>query len=123
METQYQRGRIQDESLLYETKKHSGELPIIGVNSFLDPNKNENQLEAGQLIRASKEAKERQIDGCQRFQRRHESEANAALQRLQRVAIAGDNVFEELMTTVKMATLGQITHALYEVGGEYRRMV
>ncbi len=123
METQYQRGRIQDESLLYETKKHSGELPIIGVNSFLDPNKTENQLEAGLLIRASKEAKERQIDGCQRFQRRHESEANAALQRLQRVAIAGDNVFEELMTTVKMATLGQITHALYEVGGEYRRMV
>ncbi len=123
METQYQRGRIQEESLLYETKKHSGELPIIGVNSFLDPNKSENQLEAGQLIRASKEAKERQIDGCQRFQRRHQSEAKDALARLQRVAINGENVFEELMETVKVATLGQITHALYEVGGEYRRMV
>ncbi len=123
METQYQRGRIQDESLLYETRKHSGELPLIGVNTFLDPGKDENSLEAGELIRASKEAKERQIEGCRRFQERHVDDAESACQRLQEVAVSGGNVFEELMETVKVATLGQITHALYEVGGEYRRMV
>jgi methylmalonyl-CoA mutase len=123
METQYQRGRIQDESLLYETRKHSGELPIIGVNTFLDPAKSENRLEAGELIRASKEDKERQIAGCQRFQQRHAGDAEAACLRLRGVAVNGGNLFEELMETVKVATLGQITHALYEVGGEYRRMV
>ena len=123
METQYQRGRIQEESLLYETLKHSGDLPVIGVNTFLDPNKDENVLEAGELIRATKEAKERQIEGCQRFQRRHPEESEAALQRLQAVAVRGGNIFEELMDTVKVATLGQITGALYRVGGEYRRMI
>ncbi len=123
METQYQRGRIQEESLLYETLKHSGELPIVGVNTFLDPNKDENLLEAGELIRATREAKERQIEGCRRFQQRHQAEAPAALKRLQEVAVRGGNIFEELMETVKVATLGQITSALYEVGGEYRRMV
>ncbi len=123
METQYQRGRIQDESLLYETLKHSGELPVIGVNTFLDPNKDENTLEAGELIRATREAKERQITGCQHFQQRNREEAPAALKRLQEVAVRGENIFAELMETVKVATMGQITTALYEVGGEYRRMV
>ena len=101
----------------------TGELPIIGVNTFLDPGKTENQLEAGELIRASKEDKERQIEGCQRFQQRHLDDSESACRRLQQVAIDGGNVFEELMETVKVATLGQITHALYQVGGEYRRMV
>jgi methylmalonyl-CoA mutase len=123
METQYQRSRIQEESLHYETLKHTGELPIVGVNTFIDPHRDDNTLEAGELIRATPEEKERQITGCQRFQKRREAEIEPALARLQRVAVEGGNVFAELMETVKVATLGQITHALYEVGGEYRRMV
>jgi len=123
METQYQRGRIQEESLLYETKKHTGELPIVGVNTFLDPKRQDNHLEAGDIVRASAEEKQRQIDAAQGFQRAHAVESEAALRRLQKVATDGGNVFEELMETVKVATLGQITNALYQVGGEYRRMM
>jgi methylmalonyl-CoA mutase len=123
METQYQRGKIQEESLLYETRKHSGELPIVGVNTFLDSRRGDNVLEAGELIRATPEEKQRQIDACRRFQERRSEEAPAALSRLQEVALAGGYVFAELMDTVKFATLGQITRALYQVGGEYRRMV
>jgi methylmalonyl-CoA mutase len=123
METQYQRGRIQDESLLYESRKHSGELPIVGVNTFLDPRRGDNVLEAGEIIRATAEEKGRQIESCHRFQRAHSEVAVDALRRLQEVAVSGGNVFEELMETVKAATLGQITRALYEVGGEYRRMM
>jgi methylmalonyl-CoA mutase len=122
METQYQRSRIQEESLLYETRKHTGELPIVGVNTFLDPRRTDNTLETGELIRATTEEKEGQIDSCRRFQKRRAGECHDALARLQKVAVEGGNVFEELMETVKVATLGQITHALYEVGGEYRRM-
>ncbi len=123
METQYQRSKIQEESLLYETRKHSGELPVVGVNTFLDPSRGDNTLETGELIRASSEEKRRQIDACHRFQARHAQESGPALEHLQEVALAGENVFAELMNTVKVATLGQITRALYEVGGEYRRMV
>jgi methylmalonyl-CoA mutase len=123
METQYQRGRIQDESLLYESQKHSGELPIVGVNTFLDPQRGDNVLEAGEIIRASAEEKRRQIDSCRAFQAAHASRTDEALSRLQKVAVDGGNLFEELMETVKSASLGQITHALYEVGGEYRRMM
>ena len=123
METQYQRGRIQEESLLYETRKHTGELPIVGVNTFLDPKRGDNVLEAGELIRSSAEEKQRQIDQRQAFQRAHAEEAPAALERLQEVATTGGNVFEELLETVQVATLGQITEALYRVGGEYRRMM
>ena len=123
METQYQRGRIQDESLVYESKKHSGELPIVGVNTFLDPKRRDNALETGEITRASADEKRRQIDAAQAFQRAHGDQAPAALERLQKVATSGGNVFEELMETVKVATLGQITDALYRVGGEYRRMM
>jgi methylmalonyl-CoA mutase len=123
METQYQRGKIQDESLLYETRKHSGELPVVGVNTFLDPTRGDNLLEAGELIRASTEEKQRQIEASQNFQRRHEGELGAALESLQTVATSDANLFDALMETVKVATLGQITHSLYRVGGEYRRMV
>ncbi len=123
METQYQRGKIQEESLYYETLKHHGDLPIVGVNTFLDPSRADNTLEAGEVIRATEEEKEQQIAGCQRFQQRHKRDTAAALTRLQSVATGGGNVFEELMETVKVASLGQITRALYEVGGEYRRMV
>jgi len=123
METQYQRGRIQEESLLYESRKHSGELPLVGVNTFLDPQRSDNMLEAGEIIRASEEEKRRQIESCRVFQAAHTRRTGQALLDLQRVAVEGGNVFEELMKTVKSATLGQITHALYAVGGEYRRMM
>lgn len=122
METQYQRGKIQEESLHYETLKHSGELPIIGVNTFL-PRSTENATGKGelQLARATKEEKEAQIAGLQAFKEKHASAAAAALKRLQNVAETGGNLFAELMSTVQVASLGQITGALYEVGGKYRR--
>jgi isobutyryl-CoA mutase len=122
METQYQRSKIQDESMLYEHKKHSGELPIIGVNCFLNPRAGEEGCQVpGELARATKEEKEQQIRNLRAFQERNREAAPAALGRLQEVAVAGGNIFGELMETVKVASLGQITRALYEVGGKYRR--
>ncbi|MGA9175400.1 MAG: methylmalonyl-CoA mutase family protein, partial [Thermoactinomyces sp.] len=119
METQYQRSKIQEESLYYETKKHSGELPIIGVNTFENPNPPEDyELE---LSRATTEEKERQIANLRAFQERNREAAEKALARLKQVARENGNLFAELMETVKVASLGQITHALYEVGGQYRR--
>lgn len=120
METQYQRGKIQDESMLYEMKKHSGELPIIGVNTFINPNASEEDYEI-ELARATEEEKEQQIRNLRAFQERNRDLAPAALKRLQEVAISGGNIFAELMETVKVASLGQISAALYEVGGQYRR--
>jgi methylmalonyl-CoA mutase len=122
METQYQRSKIQDESMLYEHKKHSGELPIIGVNCFLNPRAGEEGYQVpGELARATKEEKEQQIANLRSFQEQHKDHALAALKRLQDVAVSGGNIFAELMETVKYASLGQISHALYEVGGKYRR--
>jgi isobutyryl-CoA mutase len=122
METQYQRSKIQDESLLYEEKKHSGELPIVGVNTFLNPRAGEAGYQIpGELARATIEEKEQQIQNLRAFRKRHQAQAPQALQRLQETAVAGGNIFAELMETVKCASLGQITRALYEVGGEYRR--
>ena len=122
MELQYQRSRIQEESLLYELKKDSGELPIIGVNTLLDPDASEAQgLETVTLSRATPEEKRGQIQALRAFQGRHQGEAPEALERLTRAAQAGDNIFAELMETVRAASLGQITRALYEVGGQYRR--
>ena len=122
METQYQRSRIQDESMLYEHRKHSGELPIVGVNTFLNPRADEEGFNApGELARATKEEKEQQILNLHAFQERNREKCPAALKRLQETAIAGGNIFAELMETVKVASLGQISHALYEVGGKYRR--
>jgi isobutyryl-CoA mutase len=122
METQYQRSKIQDESLLYEEKKHSGELPIVGVNTFLNPRAGEEGYQIpGELARASEEEKEQQIRNLRAFQERNKEQGPLALKRLQEVAISGGNIFAELMDTVKCASLGQITRALYEVGGEYRR--
>ncbi len=122
METQYQRSKIQDESMLYEHRKHSGELPIIGVNCFLNPRAGEEGYEVpGELARATKEEKEQQITNLRAFQERNRETAPAALKRLQEVAVAGGNIFAELMETVKVASLGQVTRALYEVGGKYRR--
>ncbi|SEM81061.1 fused isobutyryl-CoA mutase/GTPase IcmF [Lihuaxuella thermophila] len=119
METQYQRGKIQEESLYYETKKHSGELPIIGVNTFQNPNPPE-EVEI-ELTRATPEEKRTQIENLRRFHEQHRHEAEKALERLKQVARENGNIFAELMETVKVASLGQITRALYEVGGQYRR--
>lgn len=121
METQYQRGKIQEESMLYERKKHSGELPIIGVNTFLNPNPEAEEKKPPKLVRATREEKELQIRRLKAFQEAHREEAEKALRRLQEVALAGGNIFAELMETVRCASLGQITRALYEVGGQYRR--
>ncbi|HHY22376.1 MAG TPA: methylmalonyl-CoA mutase [Bacilli bacterium] len=121
METQYQRGKIQEESMYYEMKKHSGELPIIGVNTYLNPNAQDDEEFDIELARATKEEKEQQIANLRAFQEQHKDKVEDALARLQQIAVSGGNVFEELMETVKVASLGQITSALYKVGGQYRR--
>ncbi len=106
----------------YEMMKHSGELPIIGVNTYLNPNPpSEYDIDNMELARATQEEKEAQIRNLRAFQSTHASEADQALAALQEVAVTGGNVFAELMETVKVASLGQITNALYEVGGQYRR--
>lgn len=120
MESMYQRGKIQDESLYYESKKHSGELPIIGVNTFLN-DKSEEDQDPIELIRSTEEEKKQQIENLELFWKRNEEEAGKAINRLKEVARNNGNLFEELMETVKVASLGQISHALYEVGGQYRR--
>ncbi|TYO95758.1 methylmalonyl-CoA mutase [Geothermobacter ehrlichii] len=122
METQYQRGKIQDESMLYEHKKHTGELPIIGVNTYLNPRVEEEGYEIpGELARSTEEEKQLQLTNLRAFQQRNADKAPEALQRLKQVAVSGGNIFAELMETVKVASLGQMTRALYEVGGQYRR--
>lgn len=120
MEAQYQRGKIQEESMFYEMKKHNGELPIIGVNTFTNPNPPEEEEDV-QLTRATKEEKEGQIDHLTDFQQRNGDQTDEALKRLQRTALSDGNIFAELMETVQYASLGQITNALYRVGGKYRR--
>jgi len=125
MERGYQRSRIQDESMRYEMLKHTGKMPIIGVNTFLDPNRADDDLEEASLCvdlaRATEEEKESQLERLAAFEERNRERAPAALERLKKTAIAGDNVFAELMNTVRVCTLGQITQALYDVGGQYRR--
>jgi methylmalonyl-CoA mutase len=122
METGYQRGQIQEESIYYETRKHTGTLPIIGVNAFRDPDAHDEELsESVELARATEEEKQSQLKRLADFQARHTAEAPGALKHLQEVALAGGNIFAELMEAVKTCSLGQITQALYEVGGKYRR--
>jgi methylmalonyl-CoA mutase len=120
METLYQRGRIQEESLLYEARKHSGELPIVGVNTFLSDAPDDGLRPTG-LMRASDEEKRAQLANLRAFRARHAAETGPALERLQRAARAGENVFGELMESVEVASLGQISEALFDVGGRYRR--
>ncbi|MBK7973539.1 MAG: cobalamin-dependent protein [Deltaproteobacteria bacterium] len=121
MEAMYQRGKIQDESLHYETLKHSGELPIVGVNTFLHPDRAAAVGGVRELIRSSDEEKASQVSELRRFHERNAERAPAALEKLRRVALEGGNVFAELMETVKCASLGQISRVLYDVGGQYRR--
>ncbi|HEY0356092.1 MAG TPA: methylmalonyl-CoA mutase family protein [Flavisolibacter sp.] len=120
MERMYQRNKIQEESLYYEHQKHTGELPLIGVNSFLNKNGSPTIL-PNEVIRSTKEEKEQQIQNLHAFWKRNESRSEQALNKLKETAISNGNLFEELMETVKYCSLGQITHALYEVGGQYRR--
>ena len=122
METGYQRSKIQEESIYYEILKHTGKMPIIGVNAFRDPHADGEQLsEAIELARATEEEKQSQLTRLASFKKRHEKEAPAALERLQKVALSDENIFAELMNTVRVCSLGQITQALYDVGGQYRR--
>jgi methylmalonyl-CoA mutase len=122
METGYQRSKIQEESIYYETLKHSGELPIIGVNTFRNPEGEPEQAASSlELARATEEEKRSQLSRLREFQQRHAEEAPAALERLQQVALGGENIFAELMNTVRYCSLGQITQALFDVGGKYRR--
>lgn len=121
METGYQRTKIQDESLFYESLKASGEYPIIGVNTFLNPHGDFSQLCAVELARATEEEKQSQLDRLREFKDRNNEKSPAALERLQRVAQSGGNIFEELMETVKTCSLGQISEALFMAGGQYRR--
>lgn len=120
METMYQRSKIQEESLYYETLKHNGEFPIIGVNTFLS-SKGSPTVEPREIIRASEEEKEYQIAMLQELQTAHSDKIPAMIKQIQHAAIQNQNMFEELMEVCKYASLGQITSALFEVGGQYRR--
>ena len=120
METGYQRGRIQDESMHYEMLKHTGELPIIGVNTFRNPHGDavQDKLE---LARSTDEEKQSQLKRLADFHGRHAKESPAMLKRLQQAVMENKNVFEVLIDAVRVCSLGQITNALFEVGGQYRR--
>ena len=120
METGYQRGKIQDESMHYEMLKHTGEYPIIGVNTFRNP-KGDEVLEKLELARSTEEEKKSQLDRLHAFHAKHAKESPAMLARLQQAVILNHNVFEVLMEAVRVCSLGQITNALFEVGGQYRR--
>ena len=120
METMYQRSKIQEESLYYETLKHTGEFPIIGVNTFLS-SKGSPTVLPKEVIRATKEEKEYQIAMLNELHKVKEKESEKALEKLQEVAINNENIFEQLMHASKICSLGQITSALFEVGGQYRR--
>lgn len=120
MERMYQRNKIQEESLYYETLKHTGEYPIVGVNTFLSK-KGSPTILPTEVIRSTTEEKELQITTLEAFKKRHEDKSEEILKRLQQVAVNNGNLFEELMETVKYCSLGQITNALYRVGGQYRR--
>jgi len=121
MDTMYQRSRIQDESMYYEHKKHDGSLPLIGVNTFLGGK--ESHIETGgmELIRSTEEEKQQQVKNVSEFREFHQSEAEQQLLKLQQVARDRGNIFEALMEAARSCSLGSISHALYEVGGEYRR--
>ncbi|MDY6824792.1 MAG: fused isobutyryl-CoA mutase/GTPase IcmF [Thermodesulfobacteriota bacterium] len=125
METGYQRRRIQEESMKYENLKHTGELPVVGVNTFLraDTDESEGNAEDARitLSRATEAEQQQQLDRLADFKNRHAGQAPAALDRLKKTALAGENIFTELMETVRHCSLGEITQTLYQAGGRYRR--
>jgi isobutyryl-CoA mutase len=120
MERMYQRNKIQEESMIYESRKHNGELPIIGVNTFLK-NGGSKTIIPNEIIRSTDEEKQWQISNLNQFKKINKDKSSAALQSLKKAAVQNENLFTCLMETVKYCSLGEITHALYEVGGQYRR--
>jgi methylmalonyl-CoA mutase len=120
METMYQRSKIQEESLYYETLKHTGEFPIIGVNTFLS-SKGSPTILPKEVIRATEAEKQYQIEMLQNLQNAQKAKAEDGIRKVQDAAIRNKNIFAELMETCKVASLGQVTNALFEVGGQYRR--
>ncbi|TXI79690.1 MAG: methylmalonyl-CoA mutase, partial [Dechloromonas sp.] len=120
METGYQRGKIQDESMLYEHRKHDGSLPIIGVNTFLGPD-SQNIDRPIELARSTEDEKHSQLNRLRDFQRRHADQRAPQLASVQRAAMQGDNVFEALMEAVRYCSLGEISQVLFAAGGKYRR--
>jgi methylmalonyl-CoA mutase len=120
MERMYQRSKIQEESMYYETLKHNGQLPIVGVNTFLDP-AGSPTLTPAEVIRSTDDEKRYQVDSCRSFQIHNQEAAATAIVQLQQTALTNGNVFESLMEAAKVCSLGQLTHALYAVGGQYRR--
>jgi methylmalonyl-CoA mutase len=123
MESMYQRGKIQDESLYYETLKDSGEFPIIGVNTYISENVSQQMHKEIEITRSSNEEKQDQINRLDAFKNRNSKKSEEALNKLKEVAVSGKNIFEELLSTVNHCSLGQITEVLYEVGGRYRRNI
>jgi methylmalonyl-CoA mutase len=121
METGYQRGRIQDESMRYEHRKHDGSLPIVGVNTFLNPHEQDSMATTVALSRGSEAEKQGQLRRLADFQHRHAADAPAMMERLREAVIRDANVFEVLMDAVRVCSLGQITETFFEVGGKYRR--
>lgn len=120
MERMYQRNKIQEESLYYETLKHKGEYPIVGVNTFLSK-EGSPTIQPTEVIRATQEEKEQQIQAIESFKKRHKDHAASMLKKLEDTALNNGNIFEQLMETVQYCTLGEITNTLYRVGGQYRR--
>jgi methylmalonyl-CoA mutase len=120
METMYQRNKIQEESLYYEMQKHTGELPIIGVNTFLSKNGSPTVIPQ-EVIRSTAEEKQFQIDAVESYRARNARQGAKDIAALKSVAVRNGNIFAELMETVKTCSLGQISNALYQVGGQYRR--
>jgi methylmalonyl-CoA mutase len=123
METGYQRGRIQDESMLYEQRKHDGTLPLIGVNTFRNPHADTTEPGAIELARATEQEKQSQLARVRAHQARHRDQAHAALTALKDAAVSGRNAFAVLMDAARVCSLQQITEAFFEVGGQYRRNV
>jgi isobutyryl-CoA mutase len=120
METGYQRGKIQEESMHYEHKKHDGSYPIVGVNTFRNPHGDPTPQKL-ELIRSSEAEKQSQLQRLRAFQEQNSSVSTAMLERLRQAVVKNENVFEVLMEAVRVCSLGQITHALFDVGGQYRR--
>jgi methylmalonyl-CoA mutase len=121
MDTMYQRGKIQEESLYYESRKHDGSLPIVGVNTFLPPEGSHAEGGELELMRSSEDEKNQQVANVEAFRSMHAKEAKPCLQKLQKVASERKNTFEALMEAAKTCSLGSMSHSLYDVGGEYRR--
>ena len=120
METMYQRSKIQEESLYYETLKHTGEFPIIGVNTFLS-SKGSPTIQPAEVIRATEQEKEHQIQTLTNLHKAFGEKADESIKKVQYAAIHNQNMFEQLMEATKVCSLGQITEKLFDVGGQYRR--